>query len=191
MGLTNDTSLTIGKMTSGRKSSKSKGKSQPTKNLYNYFSVVDKRRDRRPVQKNFQGFLLTSCRYEEELKDFVYCPYGMQSDANSSLCHECCFRPCILSQRWDEIGAACDDGLAGPSFESPFAPKRTVEDMYCRAMTAVEDQVLVPIFGRKYVDSHVPPSCVLGHVTEYFEAVGSDLAEEAITSVCVGAEVEK
>ena len=164
-------------------------KKKKVKDLYSYFSVVEK--NPKTVQKNFQGFPLGCCRYEEEIKEYVFCPNGMAYDTNSELCRECCFRPCILSQKWDDIGTCCEAALSGPAFECLSEEQESgnksnsgsVQEMYVEALTLVEDRVLAPIFGRNYVDTNLPPSCVLGHVTEYYETVAEDLSQKPVKNV--------
>ena len=162
-------------------------KKKKEKDLYSYFAVVEK--NKKPIQKNFQGFPLQCCKYEEEIKEYVFCPVGMAWDPNSELCRECCFRPCIPSQKWDDIASCCEEALSGPfdclSEEKKNEKKKnqnsnseSVQEMYVEALTFVEDRVLAPVFGRTYVDSNLPPSCVLGHVTEYYETVANDLSQD-------------
>jgi hypothetical protein len=49
-------------------------KKNPQLKLEKYFEVKKKPRINQAIRRNFQGFPLSECCYEEEIGDFVYCP---------------------------------------------------------------------------------------------------------------------
>jgi hypothetical protein len=49
-------------------------KKNPQQKLEKYFEVKKKPRINQAIRRNFQGFPLSECCYEEEIGNFVYCP---------------------------------------------------------------------------------------------------------------------
>jgi len=140
-----------------------KKQQNPQRTLEKHFRVTKPKR--KVVEKNFQGFPLSSCRFEEEVGKFVYCPPGYcvgmtvgAEDAGKKamameLCHECYLKPCIVRGKWHDILGFCEEVMVFETDDS--------EVMHSKMLNRV-DSLLVEIFGARHVRNHEPPSCVLG-----------------------------
>ena len=118
------------------------------------------------MEKNFQGFPVSACKYEEEIDKFVYCPtgYGASLGKNNSepikkLCHHCFLRPCVVKEKWEDIMDFCEEDIM--VFEHDDS-----EAMYFK-MTDHLEGVLLQIFGARYTRNHAPPACVNELLSNY------------------------
>jgi hypothetical protein len=60
-----------------------------------------------PTLKNWQGFDMHLCRYEESIRDYIFLPqnYGQLSRHRQphQFCNDCKLKPCITIEHLDEI----------------------------------------------------------------------------------------
>lgn len=141
-------------------------KKNPQQRLEKYFEIKKKTRSNQPNKKNFQGFPLAQCRYEEEIGDFVYCPpcYSKKKDEGEKLCHECLLRPCIVRGKWNEIMDFCEEVMIFENDDS--------EAMYFKMLNHAES-ILVEIFGADYVTKQQrAPGCLYELVGNYHRVKG-------------------
>jgi hypothetical protein len=120
-------------------------KKNPQQKLEKYFKVKKKPRIYQAIRRNFQGFPLSECCYEEEIGDFVYCPpcYNnnkkrKEGGAKERLCHECLLHPCIVRGKWNHIMDFCKEVMIFENYDS--------EAVYFKMMNHAES-VLVETFG--------------------------------------------
>lgn len=68
-----------------------------------------------PDRKNKQGYPLNQCRFEPDVKDFVFVPmnYGNNTmfdySVKTKFCKHCMLRPCITVEYNDEVSKICSD----------------------------------------------------------------------------------
>jgi hypothetical protein len=157
-------------------------KKNPQQKLEKYFEVKKKTRTNQAIRRNFQGFPLSECCYEEEIGDFVYCPpcYNnnkkrKEGGAEERLCHECLLRPCIVRGKWNHIMDFCEEVMVFENDDS--------EAMYFKMMNHAES-ILVEIFGAEYVTKQErAPGCLYELVGNYHRMKGGMEGEEELQDV--------
>ena len=140
-------------------------KSKPQKVMQEFFPVVKPKREI-PV-KNFQGFPMNQCEFDAKMGKHVYCPpsYG---NKEMPLCRHCLLRPCMVSEKWDDIMSFCGDIMV---FED-----HATDQMYCKAVDHLQ-ALLVEIFGLRYSRRTPIPACAMKLVDDYYECVLKDRGE--------------
>lgn len=139
-------------------------KKNPQQKLKRYFIVTKPK-----VEKNFQGFPLRECRYEEEVDKMVYCPplrpwkkeesTPEKKKPQPQLCRECLLRPCMVKARWNDIMDFCEDTMVFANNDG--------DAMYDKVVNyAVSIQV--EVFGARYARLNGLPACVYEIVGNYF-----------------------
>jgi len=156
-------------------------KKNPQQKLERYFAVTKAK-----VEKNFQGFPVTDCRYEEEIDKVVYCPpfspWKKEEEEESStkknkepeLCRECLLRPCMVKARWNDIMDFCEDTMVFANDDS--------DAMYDK-MINYAVSIQVEVFGARYTRQNPLPACVHDIVGNYFgtkSAMEDEEEEEAL-----------
>ncbi len=149
-------------------------KKNPQQKMERYFPVTKPKVPR--VEKNFQGYPITECRYEEEVEKHVYrpCNYYKQLAAKGKkqeeapLCTRCFLRPCIVKGRWNEIMEFCEDVMIFENDDS--------DEMYFKMMNHAESIVL-DVFGPRYYRNHPSPTCINELVGRYHD-VKREMEEE-------------
>ena len=151
-------------------------KKNPQQKLEKYFEVKKKTRTNQAIRRNFQGFPLAECCYEDEIGDFVYCPpcYNnnkkrKEGGAEERLCHECLLRPCIVRGKWNHIMDFCEEVMVFENDDS--------EAMYFKMMNHAES-IMVEVFGARYCRNNPTPACIQGVVSNYFETKAQMEEEE-------------
>lgn len=151
-------------------------KKNPQQMMERYFMVVKQKRE--IPKRNFQGFPLSQCVYEEEVMDMVYRPTGYprrterkkdSSTECTKLCHECLLRPCVVRGKWNEIMGFCEDTMVFENDDS--------ESMYFKMMNHAES-IMVEVFGARYCRNNPTPACIQGVVGNYFETKAQMEEEE-------------
>ena len=139
-----------------------KKKKNPQQKLEKYFAVSKPKKGRE--EKNFQGFPLGQCRWEEAVQDFVYQPPLYCSKEKNSeeadLCRECLLRPCLVKGRWDDIMCFCEETMVFEDDDS--------DAMYFKMINHAES-IVVEVFGADYAGNHTTPLCVFGIVGKYHD----------------------
>ena len=141
-------------------------KKTPQQKMERYFPVTKPKVGR--VEKNFQGYPITECRYEEEVEKHVYRPskYYKQlatkgkKGEEAPLCTQCFLRPCIVKGRWNEIMNFCEDVMVFENDDS--------DEMYFKMMNHAESIVL-DVFGPRYWRNHPNPTCINELVGRYHD----------------------
>lgn len=140
-------------------------KKNPQQKLIKYFPVTKAKKPR--AEKNFQGFPLSQCQWEESVNDFVYCPPSYCTEERSGgnmdckeLCRECLLRPCLVKGRWDDIMSFCEDTMIFEDDDS--------DAMYFKMINHAES-ILVDVFGARYVRNHPSPPCIFELVGKYHD----------------------
>jgi hypothetical protein len=142
-------------------------KKNPQQKMERYF-VVKKPKSKR-LQRNFQGFPVTECVYEEEVNKMVYKPPGypswddtiegpgirMKKVTEHKLCPECFLRPCLVKGKWNDIMGFCEDIMVFENDDNDW--------MYYKMMNHTE-AIIVEIFGARYARNNPSPACVNGLV---------------------------
>lgn len=158
-----------------------KKRKDPQQKMETYFPVTKSKAVK--VEKNFQGFPLTECRYEEEVGKMVYCPprYGVEQEEDEGtkdnknkeedLCHHCLLRPCIVKAKWNDIMGFCEDTII---FEND-----DTNTMYFKVLNFVETIILVDVFGGRFARNNPVPCCVNEMVSNYF-VVQSGMDDEVV-----------
>ena len=146
-----------------------KSQKKPQAVMEQFFRVVKPKRIIPP--KNFQGFPLEECKFEEEIKEHVYCPpcWTEIRDPEYNLCTECYLRPCLTVKKWDDIMMFCGDVMV---FED-----HAVDGMYFKTLDHVES-LMVEIFGSRYARKTGTPLCAMKVVGDYYDSVMSDRSEK-------------
>ena len=122
------------------------------------------------VEKNFQGFPVTMCRYEEEVDKTVFCPPCQpwrEPKEGAKLCHECFLRPCMVKAKWNDIMGFCEDTMVFENDDS---------DVMYEKMINYAESLKVDIFGARFSRNHPLPGCVYELVGNYF-AVKAQMEE--------------
>lgn len=134
-------------------------KNKPQKVMQQFFPVIKPKRE--IPAKNFQGFPMEECEFDAEIGKHIYCPpcYG---NKELTLCPQCLLRPCIVSEKWDDIMSFCGDIMV---FED-----HATDAMYMKTLDHVES-LLVEIFGMRYARRNPMPTCVWKLVDDYYESV--------------------
>lgn len=153
-------------------------KKNPQKTLQKYFPVV-KPKQINP-ERNFQGFPLTECVFEEELDQFLFRPpwYGNKENSDGSphqLCRHCLLRPCIVFEKWDQIIEFCEEAVVCGNVDDS-------EGMYSKLLNHAQSTV-ASIFGPRYVRNNPDPNCLLDVVGRYhrigtYHEMGNETGEE-------------
>ena len=139
-------------------------KKTPQQKLEKYFEIKKKMRTNWVAKKNFQGFPLSQCCYEEEIGDYIYCPpcYNKKNNKGHTkeeeLCRECLLRPCVVRGKWNDIMEFCENVMI---FENDDC-----DSMYSKMLNHAES-ILVDIFGADYVNSRRAPVCLYELVGRY------------------------
>ena len=144
-------------------------KKNPQQKLEKYFAVSKVKKGR--SEKNFQGFPLDQCRWEEAVNDFVYHPRSYckeTSQHEAELCRECLLRPCLVKGRWDDIMCFCEDTMVFENDDS--------DAMYFKMIHHAES-ILVEVFGARYVRNFPTPPCIFELVGKYHD-VKSGMEDE-------------
>ena len=145
-------------------------KKNPQQKMERYFEVKKPKSKR--LERNFQGFPVTECVYEEEVNKLVYKPPGypswddtidgpgirMKKVTEHKLCPECFLRPCLVKGKWDDIMGFCEDIMVFENDDS--------EGMYSK-LTNHAESIMVEIFGAKYAAHTVAPGCVYELIGKY------------------------
>lgn len=149
-------------------------KKNPQQKMERYFVVTKPKCQK--VEKNFQGFPLSQCQYEEEVDEYVYCPPCYPSSVEEEetfvggrkkkkkkkqerrLCKECFLRPCIVKGKWNDIMGFCEDIMVFENDDS--------DGMYFKMINHVQS-ILVEVFGSRYARNHGVPACVNAIVGNY------------------------
>jgi hypothetical protein len=166
-------------------------KTNPQQKLERYFPVA--KQGNAKVEKNFQGFPMSECVYEEELDKYVfkpagYPPAGENPTKQHALCHKCLLRPCLVKGKWDDIMGFCEDIMVFENDDS--------EGMYSK-LTNHAESIMVEIFGAKYAAHTAAPGCVYELIGKYhnvksgMEAEGSpheDPDDELVANAIDGGE---
>lgn len=154
-------------------------KKNPQQKLERYFALTKSKGQK--VEKNFQGFPLNECRYEEEIDKCVYCPPGYPGEkqaetflrgeklTDQKLCHDCLLRPCIAKGRRNDIIGFCEEIMV-------FESDDTSDSMWAKMIEHAET-IVAGVFGSRHVRNHAPPSCVHEMVRSYV-AFKSGMEEE-------------
>lgn len=156
-------------------------KKNPQQKLEKYFKVTKPKKSQ--VERNFQGFPLSDCIWEEEVGQFVFRPASYYNkischnnggdpsgDEEGALCRECLLRPCLVKGRWDDIMSFCEDTMIFEDDDS--------DAMYFKMMNHA-DSILVEVFGARHVRNHPTPLCVSALVGNYHDTKrGVEAAEE-------------
>lgn len=120
------------------------------KTLKSYFKVL----------RNFQGFNLKDCKYEQEIRDKVFVPkcYGTSwrlrwGNVPAEFCRQCLLRPCLTDEYMREIlvTSRSVEGRYGPAEE-----RNKVENVIRAKMES--------LFGKRYVRGLPTPCCVLQEI---------------------------
>ena len=132
-------------------------KKNPQQKLKKYFPVTKAKKPR--VEKNFQGFPMSECQWEESVQQFVYRPPSYCREGE--LCPECLLRPCLVKGRWDDIMSFCEDTMIFEDDDS--------DAMYFKMINHAES-ILVEVFGARYTRNHPTPPCIFELVGKYHDA---------------------
>lgn len=142
-------------------------KKNPQQKLKRYFPVTKAK-----VEKNFQGFPVAHCRYEEEVDKLVYCPpcrpwkredFGEEQKKDErKLCHECLLRPCMVKAKWNELMDFCEDTMVFANDDS---------DAMYEKMINYAMNIQLDVFGSRYARSNPLPACVYDVVGNYFSVM--------------------
>jgi hypothetical protein len=150
-------------------------KKDPQQKMEKYFPVAKAAKMAR-LEKNFQGFPLSECVYEAELRADVYCPpccrdeNGERKWTSDSLCHHCLLRPCMVKMRWEDIMGYCEDCMV---FENDNS------DGIRFKITGHMESICAEIYGAEFASKYSIPSCALEVVSDYHRVkLGMDEAEE-------------
>jgi hypothetical protein len=134
-----------------------KKKTNPQRKMKQFFSVT--KPIPKQVEKNFQGFPLAECVYEEEIDETVYSPpdWGFTEEDGSrsdwDFCQKCLLRPCLVKEKFMEIFEFAEN-------LELFAPGgNDNEAIVCKTFDHVE-ALLVGVFGVRYVRRRGLPLCV-------------------------------
>lgn len=139
-----------------------KKKKNPQQKLERYFPVTKQKQPK--IEKNFQGFPLTECIYEEEIDKYVYKPTDYPSAGTTnpkqqhSLCNKCFLRPCFVKGKWDDLMGFCEDIMVFENDDS--------ESMYFKMLNHAE-AIQVELFGVRYARNNLLPECVNEIVGKY------------------------
>ena len=160
-----------------KQSINNKKKKDPQSVLQQFFPVVKKQRV--IPEKNFQGFPMPECKYSEELDKHVYCPpcYGSSMrkeepvDAVWRVCPDCYLSPCVTVEKWDEITDLCAEIMLPDGDADP----ENLEEQLFKMLDQLDD-ILVEIFGPRYMRRRPVPECAATLVREYYDGVLQDLS---------------
>ena len=141
-----------------------KKKKNPQQKLEKYFPVTKARAAR--GERNFQGFPIEQCRFEEKVGKLVYCPpcyNNLEEEKESSeereLCSDCLLRPCIVEGKGNELFTFCEDIMIFGQDDS--------EVMYTKMLKHADD-LMGSVFGERYTRNHpATPECILEVVMKY------------------------
>jgi hypothetical protein len=124
-------------------------KKNPQQTMERYFMVVKSKRE--IPKRNFQGFPLSKCVYEEEVMDIVYRPTGYPrrterknnscTECTQQLCPGCLLRPCVVRGKWNEIMGFCEDTMVFENDDSV--------SMYFKTMTHTEASIWCTLLSEK------------------------------------------
>ena len=143
----------------------------PQQRMEKYFPVVKKSKS----DKNFQGFPMEHCVYEDDVGKFVYRPtcYGMENkkgEEESKFCRECLLRPCFVQSKWKDMRYQCD----GAKVQAEDTEEKVT---WIKEMMEQASFVLIGIFGRRYVEATPLPQCL-------FCWIDSCIPEEEESDLC-------
>lgn len=146
-------------------------KKNPQQKMERYFPVTKPKAEK--VEKNFQGFPVAQCRYEEEIDKLVFCPPGYPGRNNDKerepqLCQECLLRPCMVKAKWNDIMGFCEDIMVFENDDS--------DGMYFKMINHAES-IQVDLFGPRYARNNPLPNCVHQIVGNYLD-VKSGMEQE-------------
>ena len=152
-------------------------KQNPQQSLKRYFKVTNGLG--RVEEKNFQGFPLGACVYEEEVGKYVYHPAQYMSSGTNKenareLCHDCYLRPCLTRARWEDIVCLCKEVTVSENLDD--------DALYVKMMDRAK-RLLVEIFGCGYEGNHEAPGCVGRMISRYHsrEKMGSFEEEDSFS----------
>ena len=165
-----------------------KKKKDPQQKLHRYFPVTKAKGVK--IEKNFQGFPLTQCRYEEEIGKFVYCPPCYRSgemmvEEKQGLCHDCLLRPCIAKYKREEIISFCEYTMV---FENDDCHLN-----HCSKILEHAESIIVEVFGERFARNNVLPRCIYEVVCRYHDVVagveedGAEMGDQPDDDLVAGA----
>ena len=125
---------------------------------------------KKPIQKNFQGFSMKRCCYEEDINDFVMIPnnygtlYKNRMGRQAHFCSTCYLRPCISKEFQQQ--------LFSPAYtiSDNGASINEIEDMImCKA-----EELMKSVFGPRYTKQNGIPHCVRWEMSDRFPGCSED-----------------
>jgi hypothetical protein len=140
-----------------------------------------------PTHKNFQGFDLHLCKYEDSVRDYVFLPknHGQLSRhlVPHQFCNDCKLKPCITIEHLVEI--------AELQFKEHSAhDKARKEGKKVRQLTAVNRsekgmmKIMTRLFGREYTNKVGVPNCIIKETHSYYETHKKEREEEEAGCCC-------